>query len=398
MGHGSTAKWVSLGLGVAVVTGVLGYFLGTTIFDVKQPVTDVTMPVPAAPTSSPASQLASSQPVVITAIAPLTTKATAPAPKITQEQIDPRQMPPITLSVRDASLPLVASTLNNALHTTAKIQAPGTSGQYTLDMKEKPFWEVLMALHQQGPFVIAYTPTGMRLTTGSGIKRYAIDGPVIAFAEAVNYRRATTTPSARGNPPVSAALSMAITIAVDPRVKVSQYQTPRVISAVDDQGHNLAPSGATRSTLISSSNQVNQTLLLAPVENMGKTFSVVFESGITAVSQDKVIVIHDLQNNLNLSVAVGNRNIRIARFDVVNGTISYQFISTPPTAGNEPLRVDYALIDGTGKSLLSNSGTGSFSGNLMGTNSRGPFNLELRAPDKTVDFPVRFEMKDIPLQ
>src|SRR5204863_6579784 len=76
-------------------------------------------------------------------------------------------LPGITLAVSNASLADVISALNETLDTATKLQYvndgnPG--GTYTLDVKNKPFWEIVSALQQQQPFslntVTTSGPTG----------------------------------------------------------------------------------------------------------------------------------------------------------------------------------------------------------------------------------------------
>src|SRR5438045_2434155 len=81
-----------------------------------------------------------------------------------------------------ASVPDLSLALNEALHAPSACVHPAGrggvgAGIYTLEVKDKPFWEVFFALSQQQPLTISSTTTGMRLLNGGiRVQRYAVDG------------------------------------------------------------------------------------------------------------------------------------------------------------------------------------------------------------------------------
>ncbi len=325
-----------------------------------------------------------------------------------QAVLDITNLPPISLSVSNATLPQLAAALNEALNTT-KFQTTGASAAmgYTLDVRKKPFWEVFVALCQQQTINMtsmagaAGTGNIRLMPGGTGQRRYAIDGPAIAYVSSINLQRSISLQTPNGEGPVQASLNVQMTMCVDPRITVVRYQGFTVVSATDDAGHNLARPGGGTTSYMSVSTPFTQSIMLLPPDNLGKSIALTCETRIVAQAGEITGAIEDVQGNLNKPVTLGNRSFRVAAFSApAGGAISMQISSTTVAAqpGVPATRVTYNLYDSAGKAVWTGAvaGAGSMSMNVAAGASTGPYKLEIRAPDKTVDIPVHFELKDIP--
>jgi hypothetical protein len=324
--------------------------------------------------------------------------------KAKQAQVDLMHLPPISLNVSGATLPQLATALNDALNPPLKIMSVGSAnlGNWTLDVKDKPFWDVFAALTQQQALSFSSGGTQLRLMrSGTAIRRYALDGPAIAYVNSINYSRSVALQTPTGERPSPASLSVTVIVAADPRVRVTRFQNLSLLSATDDAGNTLARPGMNSGSYINTTaNQINQSLSLTPPENLGKTLSLTLESRIMAQATDLMTSISDVQNNVDKPVTLGGRTFRVARFDApAGGAIQLQITATTvqPQPGGTTPRVTYQLTDGTGRSVWSATSAGSLSAGIGSGAAAGPYKLEIRMPDKTIELPLHFELKDIPL-
>ena len=321
--------------------------------------------------------------------------------KARQAMLDMKHLPPISLNVSGANLAQLVTALNEALGPAVKLTATRSAvGNWTLEAKDKPFWEIFAALTQQKPLSFnAGSGQSVLVSSGTAIQRYAQDGPAIAYVGAINFNRSIALQSPDGEGKASpASLTAAVTVAVDPRVRVSQIQGFTLVSATDDAGHSLMKPGAgggsgTRGNFITT-----QFALAAP-ENLGKAMTLVFEARVTATVTEFAASIDDVQKNVDKPVTLAGRTIRVTRFDV-GGTGQAQIDVTlqPELQGKADGRamINYALVDAKGGTVWTGSTTGRTSATIGGA-ANGPYRLELRLPGKTMELPVHFELKDIPL-
>jgi len=322
--------------------------------------------------------------------------------KSKQMQVDIQHLPNISLSVNGANLPELSTAFNAALHSSNPFLTTGIptgNGSFTLDAKEKPFWEIWIALTQQQPLNISSSPTGLRLMNGgSAIRRYAIDGPAMAYVNNINYQRNTNLQTQNGDPVSGSSMSAQVVVGVDPRIRVARMQF-LTTTAVDDNGRNLTP--RTGGSSFSGTNTLffNNTIQFQPDENFGKAMNMTIEARMSAVASEKIGTIKDLENNPNGSVTVAGKTISITRFQVNGNSISLQVNSNVNNPGGDAaMRASVILLDSTGKAVwsfqLAGGGVGT---TVQAAGSTGPYRLEAHIPDKTIDIPLKFELKDVPL-
>jgi hypothetical protein len=93
------------------------------------------------------------------------------------------------------------------------------------------------------------------------------------------------------------------------------------------------------------------------------------------------------------SLALGERGLRLGRFEVQGGTATLQVILDIP---QPVIPITCTLTDATGKTMRFQMPSGTTRN--MGVDAiKGPYKLALRGPDLTRDLVLAFELKDIPL-
>jgi hypothetical protein len=338
--------------------------------------------------------------------------------KAKQAAAEMSNLPLLSLDINGATLTQVVAALNEAMHTPKKLMAAGGGNAvYTMEAKNVSFWEIFVALSQQQPLTMQTVNSGSGANSiqlypsGTAIKRYVIDGPALAYINNVTFSRNVSLQTPEGRePPQSSPASLTVNyiIMIDPRVSVARLPGVTLVSAVDDAGNNLAQPGMNTSGYYGgmSSNQINQSFSLTTPENLGKSMTIVMETKIGAQATEATGKIEDLENSVNKPVTVGSRTFRVNRFQNQGGSsIQFQFdISNTVMGGyeggmNNATRVNFTITDSNGKVVWSFGSqlAGGIGSSFQTAGSTGPYKVEIRVPDKTVDIPVRFELKNVPL-
>ncbi len=322
--------------------------------------------------------------------------------KSRQAEKDAMNLPPISLSVKNAGFPELAEALNTALDTdmVKGSQNSGISGSFTLEVKNKPFWEVFQMLQEQTPFAVQNNGSGWGFyNNGAGIRNYAVNGPAMLWPMNGSFRRSLnlqTTEAAQTN------LNITLGVIIDPRMSVSRLTNFRVISATDELGHHLERPGLNPGTQYMQNNITNLSASLQSVEGLGKLATLVCEmragvgTAFVEATQD------DIQKNLTKDIPIGNRMVRINNLTItptqinLGGSINQ---SQPVPPGTDPnIMIQYRILDANGKSVWSYSSPGGFSNSMqLTTPTTGPYRLVARMATKIEDINLHFELKDVPL-
>jgi hypothetical protein len=340
--------------------------------------------------------------------------------KAKEEEKRITNMPRMALNVSNASLTQLVSELNTALNAPIKFEGMNSGGSirafrggavvadggptWTLDVKDKPFWEIFVALQEQQPLDIQnYGNPAIRLSSGGirGQRHYAIDGPAIVYATGINYQRSVSfpTPPNAGQP---ANLYVQLMTVADPRIRVTRMQQPTAVKAMDDEGRNLANPNQGGGYQNNQSNIFTWSLNLNPPERLAKTVTVSFDSSVTTTVGDTLVAINDLQKNANKPVTFANRTARITNLSGDATTNINMQLNVQPAGDTGGVDYNYSIpfsvSDSTGRTLYSSSiSTGGTGIGFSTTNSQPPYKLEFRVPGRNVDIPVHFELKDLPL-
>jgi len=380
-----------------------------------------TFPTPVAPpTPAPVPVAPVARPVAVAPTLPITPAPASPAVVPGKSG----ELPPISLSVNNASLAEVVQALNTALNMPGALiaQNSGNTGQtYTLEVKNRPFWEVIQVLNAQNPFTISNTTVssgssvaiggttgGFGGTTGSGttshislnpspesLRLARISGPIIVFPRTMSYSKTGT--GIAGAAPTPGRYMMNAYAIVDPRITVAAFEGITITEVVDEAGRTRnAPS----SINISSSNTNFMSIPMQWTENdtPSKTISLKAEVRFSAQTQSTEVTatVEDAQTKNGDLITLGDRRVRLARFNVNGSTLQVELAPETPGPLNSP--VSYTITDATGKSILSvnNRPLNSVSAASI-ANATGPYRLALRAPDHTQTFAIPFEFRNLPL-
>ena len=147
--------------------------------------------------------------------------------------------PGLSLKVQVADLNSVAAALNTQLGDAAAIQGR-VGGPYTLDVRDKPFGELLELLNAQQPFTVGTTttigPGGLTVQVvmqpqGGGVAQQKLTG-MESFA---------CLSQVVGNP-AAGTWGLRMTVIADPRIRITQYVSVVEVDKMTDQnGRSLMP-------------------------------------------------------------------------------------------------------------------------------------------------------------
>ncbi len=321
-------------------------------------------------------------------------------------------LPPISLSVKSAMLTEVVGELNKALKGDNPIQVPaGSAGPFTLEVREKPFWEVFTALQSQQPFYVLATSTRVSLSTGAAMnpRPYAIDGPMITYITGISYRRTMDLQAMPGPTAKAGEFTISILQALDPRLSPTTFGAAVIFNAVDDRGQQYGALGAGAGSTTGVVR--SQSVPLSPPARPGKTISFTLDSsvgaspaGARAIAPSPTgpvaAVIEDVEKHIGDTVAVPGGSLRLAPFDTTGPQIRMQLSFQSGGATSLP-RAYCTLLDGAGARVWAETVTATTS--MIGSRSAtGPFKLEIRTPTAPGGVAAgarkfHFEFKDIVL-
>lgn len=332
-------------------------------------------------------------------------------------------LPPISLRVSNASLYEVIAALNSALGAAngpCLSSMNSGSGTFTLDVKDRPFWEVFRALTAQSPLsfypntsagntrgltlsqlstAVSRGGTAMpSLTERSAIRNFEISGPAMLCATAITFQSsASASPGAAAS---TGSYRLGLLAAVDPRISVLVFDRIKILDALDDTGHalNFSPIQQTSSASNSAANYSFQILTWTQTDPAAKTMALKCELhfNVQLPGGESAATIEDAESKIGSLVTVGERRIRLARFTTNGSTLQVQFAPDVPSPNNPP--VSFTVTDSSGRTILNavNRPLESFtSGSISG--ATGPFRIALRSMDRTQDFDIPFELRNIPL-
>jgi hypothetical protein len=318
-------------------------------------------------------------------------------------------LPKISLSLKGATLAQVVTELNDALKAPQKFEflnqgGPTDTTTFTLELKDKPFWEAFVALQEQQPIEVQNYGDGrarLMLQGYRSARRYVIEGPLIAYAQAVNYQRSISyqQPPNATQPP---SLSFQMLMMVDPRIRAQRIKPFTNVKAVDDEGRTYESlnSGGGYYGGGNVTMMFSQSLSVKPPERLGKTLTVSFDTGVSTTVGDTQVTIDDIYKSIDKPVTMGNRTVRVASASgSPNATVVLNMQANGDMSGGDSnIRVPFTVKDSTGRVLTSSSiSMGGMSFGLSTNGTTGPYKVEFQVPGRVVELPVHMELKDLPL-
>ncbi|HVT79353.1 MAG TPA: hypothetical protein VHM90_01745, partial [Phycisphaerae bacterium] len=308
-------KWRWAYVPVIVVLGFIWYeFWSTGMFKGES--------VPLSQGTSETQPIAETEPA--TTVAAATTKA---APVLPPEPVlDPfdqllKEPPPISVSVQNVNLRQAIDALNKSMGLEIPITYGG-GGQdnklVTLEMKDKPFWDVFEALEAQAPFEVQ-DGRGMRVVQyGQGIRTFERHGPVMVYATQFSYVRSNSGQMPPGNSQPG-RMQMTLMTAIDPRVHVIRHAMVNILAGEDDLGQAISPPQNMSGGGGGETNCWQQTLTWPAPEKMGKKLTKLeLVVQYTAQGGETQAAVEDIENKKDQAFDFGERRLRLVRAEVTN--------------------------------------------------------------------------------
>jgi len=309
--------------------------------------------------------------------------------------------PPISLHVKEATLPEVVEALNQEMGTRLTYASRGDSpdGRYTLDVSGQPFWEVIAALDRQRPFRfdesygVMSVADGRELNRESGMARHAIVGPFFMFAVPRYVERPTP---ARGGV-AQERFEIACKVFVDPRMNVVDFGFGQEDTTLgpDTQGNVLRLTGGGGYVMHNaavSGRIVSRQFIASP----GTVVAwVKAEAEFTTGAMSKTVEIPEVEKAGAWRRELGAGWVHGEGFmPATMGQFSFQ-VGPPEVASLMTLY----LMNGSGTPVWSLNGGLGQQGMLTGTITKPdpPYTLRI-ALAKTFKRKVTFEVKEIPLR
>jgi hypothetical protein len=343
-------------------------------------------------------------PGVAVGVVPPKPEAAAPKTEGTIDEAFLNNPPVISVSFSNASLETAVASLRKALGPNASIQTLNQGGyggeqNFSIDMKNVSVWEVLKAMSKQYPVDLLpgsnYGREGMLLNTnGNGFYRYETNGPAILYPMSISYNRSVTGQDEGVNRP-QARYIMTVGAAVDPRIRVIRNSQVELLEVTDDNGRTLTGGAAGGSTYYQQgANAWNTTLTFNASEPRGKRATVKCQARFTAQLSETTVTIDDATTKIGESFMLGDRGMKLTRFEVQGGIIQAQFTCDIP---QPVLPINYTITDASGRSMNFQTQSGQMRGSSANGTFSPPLKLTVRTPDQTRDMALAFELKDVPL-
>jgi len=317
-------------------------------------------------------------------------------------------LPNITLKLSNASLAQTAAELNKAMGNPPMSFVVENNGDqstfYTIDVKDKPFWEVFAQLQESGGFEIqnygGNQPPRLYPNNNRYQRKYIVNGPVMAVATGINYQRNV---SFQGNNSVSSNLNVNFTFYVDPRIRSTRFKNPTNVKLTDDQGQSIPNNNNGGGYNTGQSNMYSQGIYIQPPPTLPKSITVSFDAGVTTTVGDTKVTVDDITKNNDKVLTLGNRTLRIVNVTGLdqpgrnNAMVQMEVQAINDGSGMDyNSRIPFSIIDANNKVLLSSSfNYGGMNFNFNTNNSQGPYKLEVSSPGRNFDIPVHFEFKDL---
>ena len=302
--------------------------------------------------------------------------------------------PPISLHVSKATLAEVVDALNREMGTHMR-GPPGTmasSGVFTLDVDNKPFWEVVVLLQKQWNFILSPWAE-VSFSMSDRIVHHAISGPYL-------FQVRTLPTSGVTQPPSFMLVSTAI---ADPRLEVASAGLA-ILYGPDSNGNALRNMNGMPTDVMQNPHPLRsgagagysvQPYLL---ENGGQRLSWVKGKAVFTIRVPQEVAVVRTQEALNHSkVQVGDVSVSLT--DESGGQWSSILCKVSPPASAAEIAVTLLEAGGDTKwSLTPDAGNkdGEYRGSLKPM-PPGPYEMRVALGRQTREETVEFEVKDVPV-
>lgn len=286
--------------------------------------------------------------------------------------------PGITIAVKDARLAEVSLALSSAAGVDlAPAQGEMAGERFSVEMTDRPFWEVFSALSGQHP--LGASGNGEQLA----LRRSA---PTMVGAQVVG---SFLVYADYGPPAPKGRLALRLLAAADPRMKVKQYQLTE-LSVVDDAGNELAADAPHQQPTHPVMTGDTRMLLLDRAFAPGGGTRVVGVSGkvmVEVLVREEREVVADVSKAVLTPVTLAGQTVEFTQYEARLGAILVHGITR---GGAREPDITVKLRGGNGEAVM--TARGPFSA-ALGQGFAPPISAELTVVLKTKEVEVPFALK-----
>jgi hypothetical protein len=324
--------------------------------------------------------------------------------------------PPISISVKDATLQQVAAGLSKSMGISMQARIGTTEGtdRFTLTATNQPFWEIFYQLHAQHPITFSRGTMGDWFLNDDGSKAdkplEIVKGFVVEVSTATPRVLPTPAPNlgllaaagGRGfvivaNDPLPPAypggLAVTYRLTADPRVNVLTLSTHAQGDMRDDKGNSLGVVSTNQASTVAKAFSWGYTALIGTPAETGATIkSMKVAAVMTAPVDTRHMIIEHPEEQLNKPIRVGGATFIIERFSWDAPRVSYAL----NVSDGAPATTSYCVIDADGQRLSFSDSPGRKDISLY-IATKPPFKLELTAPREVKEITLPLEWREIPI-
>jgi hypothetical protein len=330
--------------------------------------------------------------------------------------------PPLTLQIKDKPLDDVAAALAGLLNVKVEAwptsRAARTGKSFTLDVMEKPLWDVMLELNRQHPISLQQSTEGLRLMqTEPGTRHGVVSGGLLVYPMSITRSKTVALQKPEGEQVGAEQMNFTFTAILDPRVKLVKYRQPELTEVLDDAGNVLHRSVEVQRPEAWSNDHGRMRIWQSGValkipEKMGKKIvSAKGELRIIAQVDETLLEIPDAVKTLNQPVTIGGMQVTIEQLELRGTSIQFRVTRKQLPAVERDLGADLRLraaaenpgvritfMDATNRRIWSSMVLGSSGGSFStGGEVKPPIKVELSMATKTKEVGLPFEMKNLPL-
>jgi len=292
--------------------------------------------------------------------------------------------PPISLHVHGGDINAVAAELAMATGTDlGGYTGPFPSGQYTCDVDNKLFWEVVAPLNQQSGLIMFTSSNRYMLASAgpnTGMEHYDIKGPFIVYASQVTSDYVQLTLAADPRTPLRGhQLRYAV---VDTEGKVFEFPDTRP-AAIADRMMPVMDRYLQRASV---------SLLRFHQASPGGTVAAIrVHAKLGIAMKTASLEIKDIEKNLNQPQSVGGATVTLTQFEL-RSPKGYGFNFTCKRE-NEQMFSAYELINANGAVFFSGNSLGGGGVGSSADAGPGPYTFRVNVVEELKTVNEEFELK-----
>ncbi|HVT83448.1 MAG TPA: hypothetical protein VHM90_22595 [Phycisphaerae bacterium] len=316
-------------------------------------------------------------------------------------------LPPISLKVQNANLAGIAQALSQTMDVPLQ-GTPDAPPAYTLDIVDRPFWEVFKLLHAQRPIALSYVTGGgnaqMALlevpaaprpaASQLRIEKFDTTGPFLLYASAMRNSGGAAT--------ATSVFTLNCTIVTDPRVRPFDL-VPEFSLGTDDAGNTFTLDDGTLPGRAffpppPSAPRINGTIITFPIRLRtntatpgAKLTSLRLHAHILLATSTISADLDEVESKVGQTLSLGSAGIRVDQFTRNGSNATIRFSAAP--GADAPRHIILSLLESHGATRW----TGSVGTQATVSAVTTPMRLHAEMPRKSVETDAAFQLADIAL-